>query len=250
MLLWVLVLTQITAAPSMDVPPQPVLRRAHGVLARELTTACKRSFKRAQTRAMRDGSTQYRGRCHTPASLSLQYVGKAAPKPVLAPSLHTNSCRFVTWNAGGVHAVRYAEILAWLEAERASGNPVHVLCVQESKWAQDSEFSNDHWHIIHSGTGNATGGVLFFVSRQLAAAPQLKHAALIPGRVLHLRIYAQTVIDVLGVYQHAWTNTHRAYLAQTAQAAWRARNSSCFNPVPAYGQRLPSGSDPPQLDTN
>ena len=42
--------------------------RAYGALARQLSFARKRSYKRAQIRAMRDGVAAYRGRMHDPQS--------------------------------------------------------------------------------------------------------------------------------------------------------------------------------------
>ena len=103
-------------------------------------------------------------------------------------------------------ACSHAETLAWLECEREAGRPAQILCIQESKWPRDCEYSTGRWHVIHSGSGSALGGVVFFICRTLVAAQQLKYAALVPGRALHLRIATQPALDLLGVYQHAWSN--------------------------------------------
>ena len=155
------------------------------------------------------GPYGYRGRTHTANSLALGQIGSSQPlRPSQSPCTpHPRSLRIVTWNSGGMHAARYEEVLAWLEQERRSHRPVHVLCVQETKWAQDSEYSTDRWHVVHSGSGKASAGILFFIYRTVASPQQLKHAALIPGRVVHLRVQGRPAVDLLGVYQHAWASS-------------------------------------------
>ena len=162
----------------------------------------------------------YRGQPHTVGSLSLQYIGPSPPRHLKHPTPSPENLRFVTWNAGGLHAARYAETLAWLECERDAGRPVQALCIQESKWPQDCEYSTDRWHIVHSGSGTSLAGVLFFICRTLANTSQLKHAALVPGRVLHLRVATQPALDLLGVYQHAWSHP-----SQTTGASSAASNA-------------------------
>ena len=204
------VFAQAFPGPNVRHPADPCARppgltRAFGHMAQQLSSSRKRSFKRAQARALRDGETYYRGRLHTLQGLSLRYVGPATPQPSKqAPKV--NGLRFVTWNCGGLNASRYAETLAWLEMEREAGRPVHILCVQESKWSTDSEYATDRWYVVHSSTGKAMGGVLFFVCRSLVDSSQMKHAALVPGRLLHLRLDITPPLDLLGVYQHAWSN--------------------------------------------
>ena len=46
----------------------------------------------------------------------------------------------------------------WLEQLRTQ-NTATVVCVQETHWPTDSEFSHDHWHFIHSGCGSSEAGV-------------------------------------------------------------------------------------------
>ena len=135
--------------------------RAYGALARQLSFARKRSFKRAQLRAMRDRVAAYRGRIHDPQSLSLQYIGKdpQARKPASTSPRPANTLRVVTWNCGGLHQVRYAELLAWLD-EQDSLDPVHVMCIQETHWPYHAEYSSGSRQFVHSSSGTASGGVL------------------------------------------------------------------------------------------
>ena len=184
---------------------QPHLQ-AYGQRARPVTFSRKRSFKRAQARALRDGTVSYRGRLHTPRSLGLQDIEPAARRPSAENPAQSPSLRIVTWNAGGLNAIRYAELLGWLQTEKEEGRPVHVMCIQETKWPYDAEYSHQHWLFVHSGMSQAQGGILFIISRDVASSEQIRHAPLAAGRALHIRIELSPPIDLLGVYQHAWTS--------------------------------------------
>ena len=212
LLVW-LHLTSITClgAPSPDAPTSSTsptaafsVLRAHGQRAMRLSFARKRAFKRAQARALRDGSTVYRGQHHNMQSLSLQYIGQARPRPPRrsnpdAPDL----LQVITWNCGGLHANRYTELMAWLNSEPQ--HCPHIILVQECHWPQSMEFSSDKWVHIYSGSGSQQGGVMIILSRQLVHPNQVRYVELCPGRLLHARLALDPPIDVLCVYQHAWS---------------------------------------------
>ena len=210
LLFWVAIVLMVrlaTAAPMdprQDTRTLPILR-AYGQQAQQVTASCKRSFKRAQCRALRDGSTSYKGRLHTPSSLGLRGIRPHRSQTVNSAPASTSSLRFVTWNAGGLNALRYTELLGWLQQEREAGRPVHVMCVQETKWPYNAEYSHQHWFFVHSGMSQAQGGILFVVSRDIATPSQIRHASLVDGRALHLRVALHPPLDILGVYQHAWS---------------------------------------------
>ena len=195
----------------------------HGQFVQRLTPARKRAFRRAQHRAVRDGSTRYRGQYHTPESLALKSLGKRAshrassPHLKSAPGSHQSSSAFqlITWNCGGLTSVRYKEFLAWLSGETpmackdasSSGSICHraaLACLQETHWPTSSEYQSQGWTMIHSGTGTSTGGVLIAVSHKLVPPHLVRHTELIPGRVVHVRLETTPPIDALGVYQVAW----------------------------------------------
>ena len=195
------------AAPKV---PQPAMHtlptlRPYGQQAQQITASCKRSFKRAQRRALRDGTTGYRGRLHTPSSLGLQHLRPNTRQTLTHASSQDPQFRLVTWNAGGLNALRYTELLGWLQQERDAGRPVHIMCVQETKWPYNAEYSNKHWFFIHSGMTQSQGGILFIVSREIATQDQIRHAPLVEGRALHLRVALHPPLDILGVYQYAWS---------------------------------------------
>ena len=185
--------------------------RAYGRLARQLSAVRKRSFKRAQVRALRDGTTSYRGRLHDPNSLSLQYVSNASRarhhrSPQTRPS--ADMLRVVTWNCGGLHQVRYAELITWLEAQDPH-DPVHIMCVQETHWPYHAEYSSGPRQFVHSSCGTSSGGVMFIIHNTVANRGDIRYAETMPGRLLHLRIESNPPIDLLGVYQHSWNLHHK-----------------------------------------
>ena len=159
---------------------------------------------------MRDGVAAYRGRIHDPQSLSLQYIGKdpTARKPASTSSRPDNTLRVVTWNCGGLHQVRYAELLAWLD-EQDSFDPVHVMCIQETHWPYHAEYSSGSRQFVHSSSGTASGGVLFIIHNSLTHNSAIRYAEVLPGRLLHLRIESSPPMDFMGVYQHSWNPHHK-----------------------------------------
>ena len=190
-------------------PATPNLLHAYGCWAQRLSATRKRSFKRAQARVLRTGTTTYRGRLHNAASLALRplpSVERSPPpqsRPVVPPT-----CQFLTWNVGGLNAARYQEVLAWLGQQRST---LHVLCVQETKWAQWSEYATPDWYVLNSGSGTSSGGVAFFVNRTFYTQESIKHSEVVPGRLFHLRLLGPTPLDMLGVYQYSWNPQNKAY---------------------------------------
>ena len=190
-------------------PAAPNLLHAYGCWAQRLSATRKRSFKRAQARVLRTGTTTYRGRLHNAASLALRplpSVERSPPpqsRPVVPPT-----CQFLTWNVGGLNAARYQEVLAWLGQQRST---LHVLCVQETKWAQWSEYATPDWYVLNSGSGTSSGGVAFFVNRTFYTQESIKHSEVVPGRLFNLRLLGPTPLDMLGVYQYSWNPQNKAY---------------------------------------
>ena len=196
--------------PKPGRPPQEIATlTAYGHTARMLSFSRKRSFKRAQKRALRDGTTVYRGRTHTASGLALQDRTRI-PK-TLSPTIPANSLKIVTWNAGGLHSSRYVELMSWLETH--DSGPIHVCCVHESHWPSSSEYSNHRWVFVHTGSSSSTGGVLMIINRSVACPAQLQHAELHAGRLLHVRVQSEPAVDLLGTYQHAWNPNSKQRLS-------------------------------------
>ena len=74
---------------------------------------------------------------------------------------------------------------------------------------------------IHSGTGSSQAGILFLIRKTLCDSRDVKHAEMIPGRLVHVRLPSNPPIDLLGVYQHSW-NPHNKGLPGSAQQKQQA----------------------------
>ena len=194
-----------TTRPDCAAGPREALRptfRAHHQFVQRLTPARKRSFRRAQQRAIRDGHAWYKGQRHTPESISIKPLTQT-PRQLARNSSHpatstdpTPSFQIATWNCGGLNAVRYQEFLDWIDQQTdatarivtPSGQPItdiQIACLQETHWPQSSEYRYKHWTMIHSGSGSSTGGVLFAISARLVSQQLVRHAEIIPGRAMH-----------------------------------------------------------------
>ena len=190
--------------------------RAFGQQAVMLTSSSKRSFKRAQRKAIRDGYARYKGRLHTPESLALRQVTPTVSvRPSPKAPLQAGALRCISWNAGGLHAGRYSELLGWLDEQFE--NPVHVACIQETHWPQWSEFQSANWVCVHSGSGEGQAGILFLINKKMCDTTQIKHAELLPGRILHLRLPCTPPVDLLGVYQYAWNPNQKSLSGSVQQ---------------------------------
>ena len=165
-------------SPTATPLPRGQIITSHGVSAMQTTACKKRSFRRAQARALRHGETMYRGRLHTPASLSLHRLAhQANPRPArtlsVDPSTRQAYIRVLSWNCGGLHSARYTETLTWL-ADIRPHTPIDIVCLQETKWRDSSEFSNATWHCVHSGSGAAQAGILFLIHKSLITQDSIR----------------------------------------------------------------------------
>ena len=171
-----------------------------------VTNLCSRkhSFQRAQRRALDTGFAVYRGRCMSAKQLGVQWKAAKTAQPKPPPKAGSpHSIRIVTWNSGGFHLARQAEVRTWL-MEESRTSPIHVLCIQETHWPASCEYKDGPWTCIHSGTGTREGGVLIMLNTHFFSGTDIKHAEVYPGRMLHVRICSNPGIDLLCVYQHAW----------------------------------------------
>ena len=69
------------------------------------------------------------------------------------------------------------------------------------------------WFAVHTG-GQAKTGILCLIRKGLVPEDHVRYVALIPGRLLHIRLLFNTPLDLLCVYQTAWNPSHSA-LANT-----------------------------------
>ena len=172
----------------------------------------KRSFLRAQRRAMLHGGAQYRGRWFSAAELQTRHVpplpeSEKRTAPLPQPTFRL---RYMSWNCGGLHTARFQELKQWLRTQPPDTAP-HVVMLQETWWPEDLEYSAEGWHVVHSASGlkgRNSAGVLTMISSKIATADMIRHSCVVPGRLQHLRISCSQApgvqIDLVNAYQHSW----------------------------------------------
>ena len=170
----------------------------------------KRSFRRAQQRALREGRALYRGRWYKAAQICfpksndtptakrqkpLQY-GKKAGEERRAGRL-----KVFSWNAGGLSIGQLDELLAW--AEQTSYD---LVFVQETRWRHESTWETSSFLCLHSGEnklGNSWCGLLLLISKRVTTSPLVRWTSIIPGRVMHVRLQDKYgTMDLVNCYQH------------------------------------------------
>lgn len=168
----------------------------------------KRSFHRAQRRAAQHGYTWWKGHLHTAKQLGTQFASCDPPikhTPNTAPcSKHLRQrLTCFCWNSGGLGVEKWDLLQLWLEKQK-----IDILCLQETKWPFTSEWTQQHYHIVHSGGGKPTAGLMCMVSKQICSPDMLSWQELVPGRILHVRVHgAHRNLDIINVYQHIHTTT-------------------------------------------
>ena len=187
----------------------------------------KRSLHRAQKRAHIQGFAWYRGRCLTPndfIKMGMQPVTQ--PSPPIKPqdiekcNTHQGPRRRMTclsWNCGGLSNHRMDELKHWLTIQK-----IQIAVISETRWSFDAEWSDSGWHHIHSTDVHCKGsGVLVLLSTKLCTVQDIRWNAIIPGRLVHVRILMPTRnVDVIGCYQHVHTGQKRCL--QNREVLWNA----------------------------
>ncbi|CAE7658315.1 unnamed protein product [Symbiodinium sp. CCMP2592] len=200
--------------------------------------------------------------------------------------LHTRPgrrLRIVCWNSGGLNTVTYQEVLQWLKQEDQAGRSVDIMCVVETAWREDSEFTtrkdpnvprDPQWHAVHTGT-KEKAGVLCLIRATLVAADEIRYNVLQAGRLLHVRLQLQVPLDILCIYQIAWNPSRSTLdpshkveqLVQQRDKLWKKMsqwvaqvplrhgflmlgdfNTPLKQELPFCGPGLASAKDPPHKD--
>ncbi|CAE7365546.1 unnamed protein product [Symbiodinium sp. KB8] len=118
--------------------------------------------------------------------------------------------RMISWNTGGLHSARYNEVLVWLDDQASAGRPVDLLFLQETHWKQDYEYVATpvegkalQYRVIHSA-GDDKAGLMCMIRTGIVPDSHIRHHALLPGRLLHIRLMFPTPVDIMNTYQFAW----------------------------------------------
>ena len=170
----------------------------------------KRSYKRARLRATIAGYAWYRGKlldrqqlgCNSSPSVATTPVRPSNPPRVVHRDMR-NRLHIVTWNSTGLAAWKLDELRGWLHLQQ-----VQVVVLLETRWQYDKEWVEDGWfHIACSGNPFRSCGILIMIKTTLCPPHQISWQSIVPGRILHVRIHLNRSIDIVGCYQHTYTNT-------------------------------------------
>ena len=179
----------------------------------------KRSLLRARKRAAGDpmGLAWYRGRLMNSTQLgrislnsSISNMQVACPSlPPKSKNQHRPRVQVATLNVGGFDQVTYDAFMQFLTS---SACRYDVICGQEIHFGlgkASREWSAYGWRVITS-VSTRFAGIAFFIRSSKWSAQEIRFRALVPGRLMHLRLDCKDfAFDVIGDYQHA-----RPYMQQ------------------------------------
>ena len=209
----------------------------HSTRANKISTA-KRAFKRAQRRAFEHGSTMYRGRictaaslgCHSlhaqdnfatavpasqfrsnpPCGFNRRTLNRPGAQHTHHKSAHSTRIKVFTLNLGGLCTATYDVLMQWLQRE---GTEYDVILLQETHYGLGREpccYQVPGWTVCSSPDPRTRfSGVAVLVSARLTACADLQYHHVIPGRLLHVRLPIGSgrqarSLDVVSCYQHSW----------------------------------------------
>ena len=211
----------------------------------------KRAYRRACRRALAspEGTTFYRGRLCTAASLGCRPSLQNSPAPAQRRGRAYHQAagqrlRVCSFNVGGFCTASYDTFTAWLQTH---GHRFDLLLLQETHFGlgkTPSEYTLPGWCVISSpDPSHRWAGVAMLVSKRIVAEASLQHCVVVPGRLLHVRFPVgrdrqARHVDVACCYQWAWDADPLKKRIDKRQAYWRkfttfvqglpARNIKCI----------------------
>ena len=114
----------------------------------------------------------------------------------------------------------------WLDSE--AGRRINFVAIQETHWRGPLEYQSGRFLAVHSGASKAGAGLLPLVNTRKNPQHLIKHVEVIPGRLrrlLHVRIETEPCIDLVLIYQHAWSVNRNTSSQATSQVAVLARRA-------------------------
>ena len=191
----------------------------------------KRSFRRAKGRALRNGFTWYRGKL-----LDRAQLGCSEPSSSIAPPIKSTQPRSVprdlrkrihvlAWNSTGLAAWKLDELRYWLAEQ-----PFQVVLISETRWQFDREWIEGGWiHIACSGEPFRSCGMLFMIRTTLCQQSQVSWRSIVAGRLIHVRLYLDRPLDLIGCYQHVYVNK---YSCKQNRMHWIRSLDSLLHEIP------------------
>ena len=187
--------------------------------ASDLPAARKRSFKRALNRAMRTGSTFYRGRIFTSDGLEKLRARRNPETGQIFHKQHASKrLRVLSVNLDGMTTVVYDTLINWMQAA-----PYDILFLQETHRGfgdEQAEWKAGQWTFISSPDPKTRfAGVAIAIRTTVAAHFAARCLPVIPGRLLHVRLSGGAYGEraVLG---QTWTLYSHPATTQYSDRSW------------------------------
>ena len=192
----------------------------------------KRSIRRAYKRALRDGTSWYRGRCYAvqdfntmipslaKGSPPINVVGTKPPKRTQdlqtcnRKHQHKRYLRYLCWNGSGLSNHKLDELKVW-----CSEQGIDILILTETRWRYSNEWMDPHWMYLHTGCSSQPGaGIMLLISNSVCTHHDLRWHEVVPGRLVHVQIrLRQRCLDIIACYQHTFSGTK---VKQAARQEW------------------------------
>ena len=150
----------------------------------------KRSFRRAVHRAQIHGFTWYKNQLCTASHFGVSMISSTikSTAPNVAPPKTKSRTRLtcLSWNCSGLPVAHWDWINIWAERQ-----PLDIIFLQETHWATTQEWTQDRYHIIHSGLSFKQAGVMIMISKNVGSADEISWQQIDAGRILHVRIHGK-----------------------------------------------------------
>ena len=167
----------------------------------------KRALRRAINTAQRTEIAQYRGRIIR-AERQSQNTQQNERRHQSTSNRNTHRkgrIEVLTYNAGGLSTHHYAELMVWLSVLRRERRCPDVVMIQETHWQGDTDYSNQDWHVLTTGSSSMHSGVLIMLAKAKFPQAIIRKDVPVPGRVLAARAQqGSTVLSLINVYQKVW----------------------------------------------
>ena len=108
--------------------------------------------------------------------------------------------RHMSAYVGGLGSGMYEDLMGFLDQSHYD-----VALIQETKLKADSEYTTPQWICVGSGSIVKHAGVMILIRRTLTNATEVRHDAIMPGRLLRVRFplgASNRMISVVCTYQH------------------------------------------------
>ena len=209
-------------------------------------TVGKRSFRRAQQRALREGKALYRGRWYKasqfclPTQLHTNTTKRRQPLLCIQnPGEHRRAGRYsvFSWNSGGLSTGQLDELYSWADTQAYD-----IVFIQETRWRQETTWETNSFLCMHCGEtkqGNSWCGILVMISKRVTSSALIRWATIVPGRVMHVRFQDRFgSFDLVNCYQVPFSE--RVDKQRSREEVWH-RLSQVLHQLPLRNRFLMAG---------